>query len=89
MDTQNLYIIGCIVSVLLSVNAYFFRDMVKSLKLIELEIMKLSTQHDRVLEDVEFLLKEHTRTSERLHTLEGKQFSIETIIEILEHNQKK
>jgi hypothetical protein len=71
MTYETLGVIGAVIAVLLSVNAYFFKDMVKSLKTIELELMKLSTQHDRVEEDVKFLLSENLKVRDRLHQVEG------------------
>ena len=70
MSSETLAILGGLVTFLLSVNAYFFKDIVASLRKIEMQVVKIASEHDNNIE----LLRKHDRDidhmRERIHRLE-------------------
>jgi hypothetical protein len=71
MDDNLLAVFGGLITLLLSVNAFYFKDIVSSLRKIELQLVKLTTEHDQNMS----LLKDHDREikkmRDRIHDLEG------------------
>lgn len=70
MSSEMLTVLGGLVTFLLSANAYYFKDIVSSLKKIELQLVKLTSEHDNNME----LLRKHDREidhlRERIHRME-------------------
>lgn len=64
------YLIG-VAAFLLSINAFFLKELVTGLKKIELEMVKFSTKHDNVEVDVMFLMKENRIIRDELHQIKG------------------
>lgn len=83
MSPELMSVLGSIIVALLSINAYFFKDIVKTLKKIELEVMKLTTKHDRIEKDVTYLMQENQSLRERMHTIEGTNGSIAKYLELI------
>lgn len=82
METATLYtiltIIGSVIIILLSINAFFIKALVDRLGRIEINFVQESARNEAVVSDVKdnkarILLLEQDRASmkERLHTLEG------------------
>lgn len=71
MDANYIAILGGLITFLLSVNAYFFKDIVKSLNDIKIELAKMTAEHNANI----LLLQKHDdliyNIRERLHKLEG------------------
>ena len=77
---QMLDVIGVLITILLAINAFFVKDLVRTINEVKLQLMRLITQHDNTADDVKENkehLAEHaeiiTRLRERVHSLEGGQ----------------
>lgn len=75
-DTVQMYmdilkIIGWILGFLLSINAWYFKEMVKKLSSIELEMVKLTTEHSLMTSMVEKHDKKLDRLEMRMAKVEG------------------
>ncbi len=67
MNQELLNIAGAVITFILSVNLYFFKDVIKRLANIELELAKISSYNklvDKHDEEIDELL-------ERIHNIEG------------------
>lgn len=88
IDDRTVVIIGLIVSFCLTVNAFFLKDILKTLKALELNFTTLNTEHgmysrmvDKLDNELNALEKRFNKAQinnrERLHTLEGTFASME------------
>jgi len=90
VDNRTLEILGVIVGLLLAANAWYFKDIVKTLQEIRIELAKLLTKHDSVEtmcsrhdEELRELKEDDIRKlRERLHALEGGQKQIASHLEL-------
>lgn len=82
IDNTTLVIMGSLLTIGLGVNAFFLKDILKTLKSLELNFTKLNTEHgiysklvNKLMLDVDDLKirfnDAQTTNRERLHTLEG------------------
>jgi len=80
MDSTTLLILGSFMSILLSVNAFFLKDILKTLKNLEFKFIELDTEHTMYAK----LLNKHDdeldNCSKRLHELEGAYKNFENYI---------
>jgi len=67
-------IFGGLLTVLLGINAFFIKDLVRSIQEMRVDIVRITTQHDNTVLDVRdnknrilILEKEISRIRERLH----------------------
>jgi len=81
MSNEMLAVMGGLVTFLLSVNAYYFKDIVSSLRKIELQLVRLTSEHDNNMELIRKHDRELDRLSERIHTLEGALPTLRQFIE--------
>jgi len=71
MDNISLLILGSFVSLLMGVNAFFLKDILKTLKNLELKFIELDTEHSMYSKLVNKHDDELDKYRERLHELEG------------------
>lgn len=76
MSNELTAVIGGLITFLLSVNAYYFKDIVKTLTEIKVSLMQLSTEH---INNVNLVNKHETeidRLRERVHKIEGQSSQV-------------
>tara|TARA_R110000787_G_scaffold5686_6_gene20543 strand:- start:5972 stop:6229 length:258 start_codon:yes stop_codon:yes gene_type:complete len=78
MSSEFLAIIGAFISLLLMVNAFFIKDLVKSINEVKLELARLVEKHDSTsdkvnsnIEDIKDLYKTLNDIRDRLSKVEG------------------
>ena len=87
MSNELLAVLGGLVTFLLSVNAYYFKDIVTSLRKIELQLVKLTSEHDSNMMTVRKNEREIEKIRERLHANEGSSAQIVEFLKTIERNQ--
>lgn len=86
MTDQALLIVGSILTVVMSINAFFLKGVYSDMQFLKVELAKLITNHDNTKNDAMENSKEIYRLRERVHSLEGAQAQIIKFIE--EHSAK-
>lgn len=71
MTNEILAILGGLVTFLLSVNGWYFRDIVKNLTEIKITLAKLSESHDNQIQLVDKHDRDLEKIKERLSRLEA------------------
>ena len=70
MSNELLVILGAIISFLLSVNAYYFKDIVKTLTEIKVTLAALTAEHDNSVKLVDKHDRDIDKLKERVAALE-------------------
>ena len=87
MDT-TLIIVGSFLTILMSINAFFLKDILNNLQDLKIELAKLLTDHS----NYSALVDRHDRMidqlRERIHTLEGRDAQMMAFIEKIESQDK-
>lgn len=78
MSIELLTILGGLISILLAVNGYFFKELVQSTNDIKLKLSILITKHDNTEELTRKNDATITHLGERLHALEARILKLET-----------
>lgn len=81
MET-NLIILGSFLTVLMSVNAFFLKDILNNLQDLKVELAKLYTDHNNYSNLVDRHDREIDKIRERMHKLEGGQLRLANHLEI-------
>jgi len=74
-------IIGSVLTVVMSINAFFLKGVYSDMQYIKIELAKLLTDHDNSKLLVSSHEKELKNLRERLHTIEGAQSQLIKFIE--------
>lgn len=79
MTLEISVVLGSFISLLLMVNAFFVKELVKSINEVKLELAKLVTQHDNTsdtvkvhAEDIKELYKNLNNIREKINKIEGR-----------------
>ena len=85
--TVIVSIVGGFISILLLANAFFVKDLVKTINEMRIELVRISTEYKNTVDDVKDLKekaliqdKEIIKIRERLHNLEGYTPAIESAL---------
>lgn len=81
MENQSLIILGGFLTVLMSVNAFFLKDILVNLQDLKIELAKLLTDHSNYSALVDRHDREIDKIKERLHSLEGRDAQMMKFIE--------
>lgn len=81
MDDNALLITGSIISILLAVNGFFIRELVKSLYEVKIRVEVLISKHDNTEKIAEKNAADIINIRERLHKTEGEILQIRKCIE--------
>jgi formyltetrahydrofolate hydrolase len=68
----TLIVVGSFLTILMSVNAFFLKDILNNLQELKIELAKLLTDHSNYSALVDRHDREIDKMKERLHTLEGR-----------------
>jgi exosome complex RNA-binding protein Rrp4 len=77
MSIELLTLLGSIISILLAVNGYFFKELVQSTNDIKLKLSILITKHDNTEDLTKRNAANLTNLNERLHSLEARLLKLE------------
>jgi hypothetical protein len=81
MDDNALLITGSIISILLAINGFFIRELVKSLYEVKIRVEVLISKHDNTEKIAEKNAADIINIRERLHKTEGEILQIRKCIE--------
>ena len=81
MDNNALLITGSIISILLAINGFFIRELVKSLYEVKIRVEVLISKHDNTEKIAEKNAADIINIRERLHKTEGEILQIRKCIE--------
>lgn len=81
MENQSLIIVGSFLTILMSINAFFLKDILVNLQDLKIELAKLLTDHSNYSALVDRHDREIDGLRERIHTLEGRDSQMMKFIE--------
>ena len=81
MEVQVLAVVGALLTILMSVNAFYLKGVLSDLQFVKIELAKLITDHGNYKETVIDNRREVKSLRDRVHTLEGSQAQLLRFIE--------
>lgn len=81
MNDVTIIITGTLLTLLMSVNAFFLKDILNNLQTVKIELAKLLTDHSHSKILVDSNARDIRDIRDRLHSLEGQEKNILQFIE--------